>query len=75
MNLTQLIFEYWKSWMTAPDDIIQISLRINIEGLYDCGDNLMTFWYALNHEWHKMNDKKYSFTGCDEEYKTPFGLH
>lgn len=26
---------------------------------------------ALNHEWYKMNNKLYAYTGCKESYEEP----
>ena len=69
MKLTKLIIEHWKIWMTVP-------VATNIFGSYDEGlsyydGEWMTFWYSLNHEWYKMNNKMYAYTGCDEEYVEP----
>ena len=44
------------------------------EGLSYYDGEWMTFWYALNHEWYKFNNKKYAYTGCDEEYVEPRDL-
>ena len=69
MNLTKMIFDYWKIWMSVP-------VATNIFGSYDEGLGFydwyhMTFWYALNHEWYKMNNKMYAYTGCLEPYTEP----
>ena len=69
MKLTKLIIEHWKIWMTVP-------VATNIFGSYDEGltyydGEWMTFWYSLNHEWYKMNNKKYAYTGCKEEFVEP----
>lgn len=69
MKLTKIIIEHWKIWMTVP-------VETNIFGSYDEGlsyydGEWMTFFYALNHDWYKMNNKKYAFTGCDEAYEEP----
>ena len=76
MKITKIIFEYWKIWMTIPVDSNLRSLNVKKEGLgyhraYDQDWGIMSFFYALNHEWYKMNNKKYAFTGCDEEYEEP----
>ena len=69
MNLTKMIFDYWKHWMSVPDETITWSLLYNQEGLgfYD-GYNA-TFWYLLNIRWYEMNDKLYAKTGCTKPYE------
>jgi hypothetical protein len=69
MKLTKLIFDYWKIWMRVPVET-NIFGSYN-EGLSYCDGEWMTFFYALNHEWYKMNNKKFAFTGCDEVYEEP----
>ena len=69
MNLTKIIIEHWKIWMGVPEET-------NAFGSYDEGlsyydGEWMTFWYSLNHEWYKMNNKKYAYTGCKEEFVEP----
>ena len=69
MKLTKIIIEHWKIWMTVP-------VETNIFGSYDEGlgfyDGYWTsFWYALNYNYYKMNNKKYAFTGCDEPFEEP----
>ena len=31
----------------------------------------MDFWYCLNHDWYKMNNKMYAYTGCEDPYTEP----
>ena len=69
MKLTKLIFDYWKIWMRVPEET-------NVFGSYDEGLGFydwycMTFWYALNYSYYKMNNKKYAYTGCKEEFVEP----
>lgn len=76
MKLTRMIFEYWKIWMRVPIETNIQSLNDDKEGLgyhraYEQDWVIMSFFYALNHEWYKMNNKKYAYTGCDEEYEEP----
>ena len=66
MKLTKLIFDYWKHWMRVP-------VETNVFGSYNEGLGFydwycMTFWYALNYNFYKMNNKKYAYTGCKEEF-------
>lgn len=69
MKLTKIIIEHWKIWMTVP-------VATNIFGSYDEGlgfydGYLLSFWYALNYNYYKMNNKKYAYTGCKEEFVEP----
>lgn len=69
MKLTRMIFDCWKIWMRVPVETNLWSLKGDKEGLgfyddYYC----ITFWYALNYSWYKMNDKMFAYTGC----KAPF---
>jgi hypothetical protein len=69
MKLTKMIFDYWKIWMSVPEET-------NVFGSYDEGLGFydwycMTFWYALNHDWYKMNNKMYAYTGCEDHYVEP----
>ncbi len=42
------------------------------EGLLEHGGMYyMTFWYLLNHEWYRMNNKKFANTNCMVEYILP----
>lgn len=69
MKLTQMIFDYWKIWMRVPEETNVFGSYY--EGLSYYDGEWMTFFYILNHEWYKMNNKKYAFTGCDEAYEEP----
>jgi len=74
MNITQLIFYHWKIWMTVPVETNLWSLKGDKEGLGFYDGELMTFWYALNYNFYKMNNKKYAFTGCEEPFVEPRDL-
>lgn len=69
MKLTRIIFEYWKIWMKVPEETNVYGSSNEGLGFYDW--YIMTFWYALNHEWYKMNDKMYAYTGCEKPYTEP----
>jgi hypothetical protein len=69
MNLTKIIIEHWKIWMSVP--VATNIFGSHNEGLSYYDGEWMTFFYALNHEWYKMNNKKFAFTGCKEEFVEP----
>lgn len=72
MNLTKLIFDYWKIWMTVPEETnLWVSEGHGWGGLIYYDGHWMTFWYALNHEWYKMNDRQFAYTGCKHPYEEP----
>jgi hypothetical protein len=71
MNITRIIFDYWKIWMTVPVNTNLWCLEGSPEGLMYYDWYCMNFWYALNHEWYKMNNKLYAYTGCTAEYEEP----
>jgi len=69
MNFTKIIIEHWKIWMSVP-------VATNIFGSYDEGlqyynGEWMTFWYALNYNFYKMNNKMYAYTGCEQPFVEP----
>ena len=55
--------------MTLREDTILYALKADTEGLFFYDWYHMTFWYSLNHEWYKMNNKLYAYTGCKESYE------
>ena len=71
MKLTRIIFDKWKIWMQVPEKTNLWSLEGDKEslGFYDW--YCMNFWYALNHDWYKMNNKMYAYTGCKDPYTEP----
>ena len=71
MKLTRMIFEYWKNWLRVPDKTVLWSLEADTEGLGFYDWYCMTFWYCLNHDWYKMNNKMYAYTGCEDPYTEP----
>jgi hypothetical protein len=71
MKLTKLIFDHWKIWMSVPVKTILWSHQADKEGLGFYDWYCMTFWYALNHDWYKMNNKMYAYTGCEDPYVEP----
>ena len=60
MKLTTSIFEYWYHWMSLPNDTIDFSNSCNDEGLFYYDGYHSTFWYLLNLEWYRMNNKMYA---------------
>lgn len=78
MNLTRIIFEYWRHWITLPNDTVMWSQTGDSP---ECRDGLMwhdgywaTFWYMLNLSWFKMNDRMTSATGEERPYYPPEDL-
>jgi len=71
MKLTRMIFEYWKHWLRVPEKTVLWSLEADQEGLGFYDWYCMSFWYCLNHDWYKMNNKMYAYTGCEEPYTEP----
>lgn len=69
MKLTKMIFDYWKIWMIVPEETNVWGSYNEGLGFYD-GYNA-SFWYALNYNFYKMNNKKYAYTGCKEEFVEP----
>ena len=70
MKLTRIIFDKWKIWMTLPDRTLMWALKSKENlGFYDW--YIMDFWYCLNHDWYKMNNKMYAYTGCEDPYTEP----
>jgi len=41
------------------------------EGFIYCDGVFVSFWWVLNQEWYKMNDKLFAYTGCEEPYVEP----
>jgi hypothetical protein len=41
------------------------------EGFKYCDGFFVSFWWVLNQEWYKMNDKLFAYTGCEEPYVEP----
>ncbi len=68
MKLTLMILDYWRIWMKVPVATNLWSLAGDIEGLGWYDGHHANFWYMLNVEWYRMNDKLYAFTGCDEPF-------
>jgi hypothetical protein len=65
--LSRMIFSYWKHHMGIPvDDLLKDSGDGEGAVYYD-GWNA-TFWYLLNVEWYRMQDRQFAYTGCTELY-------
>ena len=61
-----MIFDYWKIWMEVP-------VETNVWGSYNEGLGFYdgycaTFWYMLNVEWYKFNNKLYARTDNKEPF-------
>jgi hypothetical protein len=68
MKLTKMIFDYWKIWMSVPVETNEWCHSWDGEGLTYCDGNVATFWWLLNVEWYRMNDKLYARTDCKESF-------
>lgn len=63
-----MIFDYWLIWMSCPNETITWGLMVDKEGLcYYDGYNA-TFWYFLNVEWYRMNNKLFASTDSKEPF-------
>jgi len=51
------IFTFWKEWMSVRNEINEMIENAGAEGLVYVGGFAGTFWYILNQEWYRMNDK------------------
>ena len=69
MKLTKLIFDYWKYWMSFPEKDNILANEVMDEGLVYADGFYFSFWWILNEEWYKMNNKMYAYTGCKETYE------
>jgi len=70
VQLTRLIFDYWKNWVSVGRDTTLFSLSCDREGLFWYDGYNATFWYMLNVSWYEMNDKLYASQGCEEPFDT-----
>ena len=68
MKLTKLIFDYWKVWMSIPEKDNIWANEVLDEGIGYCDGYFINFWWVLNEEWYKMNNKMYAYTGCEEPF-------
>ena len=71
MKLTKLIFEYWEIWMTIPVETNIWANEVLDEGFCYADGFCVTFWWILNQEWYRMQNKMYSYTGCEYLYIEP----
>lgn len=71
MKLTKLIFDYWKIWMTIPVETNIWANEVLDEGFTFADGYCVTFWWILNKEYYKMQNKMYSYTGCEYPYIFP----
>jgi hypothetical protein len=74
--LTRMIFDYWLNRMSWPNDYFD-SHKSNCDSQYSFCDREdlywydgynAGFWYLLNVEWYRMNDKLFAFSGCKEPF-------
>ena len=75
IKLWKMIFDYWRIHITTPDDYFKVSYQngddyfaSGVEDLHWYDGWNAGFWYILNIEWYRFNNKLYARTGC----KYPF---
>ena len=71
MKHTKLIIEFWKTWMTIPDEENIWVNEVLDEGFTYCDGCFVSFWWVLNKEWYKMNDKMCSRIDSTQPYFDP----
>lgn len=81
-QLVRMIFEYWAIWVSIPNDdpwfkspgeSIDLVYQNPGEGLFWYNGHNATFWYILNVEWYRMNNKLYAYTGCKHPFDDCLG--
>lgn len=76
MKLTKWIFLYWWHFINLQIDT-STTMWTFTEGLIEYQSYVhgtlryMTFWYILNHEWYRMNNKMFANTNCKLPYEQP----
>lgn len=74
MKLTKLIIQFWKTWMTIPDkDNIWVNEVLD-EGFVYADGCFLSFWWVLNKEWYKMQNKMCSRIGSTQPYVEPIDI-
>lgn len=72
--LTRMIFDYWKIWLfnvMGRENDDYILYLVENDGLDWYDGHVASFWYMLNLEWFRMNNKLKSHTDC----KVPFDYY
>jgi hypothetical protein len=78
-----MIFDYWKNWQTVPLSTIEYVHEYEYdensyigegEGLLYCDGYNSTFWYLLNVEWYRMNNKQFANMRSKQNYSDPVDL-
>lgn len=62
-------FDEWCWVVSGKNDEFNAPITLEGLGFYDW--YCMSFWYCLNHDWYKMNNKMYAYTGCEEPFVKP----
>lgn len=70
MNLTKMIFDYWINHMECPTHIIENWDKHDPgnEGIFWYDGHNATFWYMLNIEWYRMQNRLYARTNNTEPF-------
>ena len=70
MKLTKMIFDYWKYHIECPVET-HVYFHKNEpdgEGLHYYDGYNASFWYMLNVEWYRMNNKLFARTNNTEPF-------
>lgn len=76
-QLARMIYDYWTVWVSLPNDDPWYQQTVGPsalpfqnpgEGLFWYDGHNATFWYMLNLEWYRMNDKLYAYTNCKDPF-------
>jgi hypothetical protein len=57
MERIKTIFHYWRGWIGVSNKINEGIEAEDLEGLIYIDGFIGSFWYILNQDWYKMNDK------------------
>ena len=74
MKLTKLIFEHWKIWMRVPVETNVWVNEVLDEGFTYTDGFFVSFWWILNKEWYKMQNKMCSCIGSTQPYVEPVDI-
>lgn len=72
IKLLRTIFDYYIHWLSLPNDTVDYANDCCNEGIAYCDGYHASFWYLLNLEWCRMNNKMYaSFINDCTDYFNP----
>lgn len=68
ITLTRMIADYWHNWVTVSAENTTWAHDNDYEGLFWYDGHNATFWYMLNLEWYRMNDKLFAASDNTEPF-------